>query len=155
MPHGSIPGERRGGRQAGTLNKATEAKQLPLHEALALAFAQLGPEKIDTMSPANLQLHAMRELFKQGYCHAAMAIADRVAPYFDPKLASEVHRVFTDDSKRSADDIDAELAAIRSAAKDAAESAKHDADADEAARASARAGEVEEGVPEQSHGVVH
>jgi hypothetical protein len=36
----------------------------------------------------------MRELLKLGHCQAAMALAYRVAPYFDPKLASEVHRVF-------------------------------------------------------------
>jgi hypothetical protein len=94
MPHGAAPGERRGGRQQGTPNKAAKIRHDTANQALILAFARLGPEKIDTMSPANLQLYAMRELLKLGHCQAAMALAYRVAPYFDPKLASEVHRVF-------------------------------------------------------------
>jgi hypothetical protein len=101
MPHGAAPGERRGGRPPGGLNKKTISQREALREALALAFSQLSPDKIDTMSPANIQLYAMREMFKAGYTEAGLVLADKVSPYFDPKLASEVHRVFTDDSKRS------------------------------------------------------
>jgi hypothetical protein len=60
MP-GSKPGERRGGRQKGTPN--------------------------DTLTPARLQLIAMREAAKAGFVASALAIARDVVPYYDAKLA--------------------------------------------------------------------
>jgi hypothetical protein len=87
MP-GSKPGERRGGRQKGTPNKATTARKADLHQALALVFAKFGPEFIDTLTPARLQLIAMREAAKAGFVASALAIARDVAPYYDAKLAS-------------------------------------------------------------------
>jgi hypothetical protein len=86
MP-GSNPGERRGGRQKGTPNKATKARKADLHHALALVFAKFGPEFIDTLTPARLQLIAMREAAKAGFVASALAIARDVAPYYDAKLA--------------------------------------------------------------------
>jgi ribosome recycling factor len=143
------------GRPRGRKSDATLERERVEREVRAAAFADLTEEQILAITPADMfRLVALAAIRAQDLPFILKA-AEAWAPYQMPRLASEVHRVFTDDSKRSADDIDAELAAIRSAAKDAAESAKHDADADEAARASARAGEVEEGMPEQSHGVVH
>jgi uncharacterized protein YciW len=85
MP-GSKPGEHRGGRQKGTPNKATKARKADL-QALALVFAKFGPEFIDTLTPARLQLIAMREAAKAGFVVSAVAIARDVAPYYDAKLA--------------------------------------------------------------------
>lgn len=87
MPWGASPGERRGGRQKGTKNKATAARAADLHQFLATAFAALGPEAIDCLTPAQLQLIAMREAAKGGFIPAALSIAKDAAPYFDPKLA--------------------------------------------------------------------
>lgn len=89
MPHGSAPGERRGGRQKGTPNKATAERAADIHAALATAFAALGPDFIDGLSPAALQLIAMREAAKAGFIQASLAIAKEAAPYFDAKKAPE------------------------------------------------------------------
>jgi uncharacterized protein YciW len=86
MP-GSNPGEGRGGRRKGTPNKATTARKANLHQALARVFAKFGPEFIDTLTPARLQLIAMREAAKAGFVASALAIARDVAPYYDAKLA--------------------------------------------------------------------
>lgn len=86
MP-GSAPGERRGGRVAGTPNKATAAKKADFHSALALVFANYSHEFIDGLTPARLQLIAMREATKAGFIQSALAIARDAAPYFDAKLA--------------------------------------------------------------------
>jgi hypothetical protein len=64
-------------------------------------------------------------------------LADKVSPYFDPKLAAEVHRVYTDDSKRDTEEV------------------RELADLDRAAEIAAKAGTVEERVSEQPDGVVH
>ena len=88
MPHGSAPGERRGGRQKGTPNKATAARRADVQTALTTAFAALGPEYIDQLSPAMLQLIAMREAAKAGHIQAALAIAKEAAPYFDAKATA-------------------------------------------------------------------
>jgi hypothetical protein len=68
MPRGSAPGERRGGRPKGGL-------------------AELGPNALDTITPANFQLVAMRALARVGQYAAALSVADKVAPYFNAKLA--------------------------------------------------------------------
>jgi hypothetical protein len=90
MPRGASPGERRGGREKGVPNKATAEKRAGVEAALAVAFAALGPERIDQLSPAQLQLIAMREAAKAGYVQAALAVAKEAAPYFDAKLASKI-----------------------------------------------------------------
>ena len=41
----------------------------------------------DTLTPARLQLIAMREAAKAGFVASALAIARDVAPYYDAKLA--------------------------------------------------------------------
>lgn len=85
MPQGSAPGERRGGRQRGTPNKATAEKKADLHAALALAFARLGPEEIDKLSPAQMLRLAAHEAAKAGFVQAALSIAKDAAPYFDAR----------------------------------------------------------------------
>lgn len=87
MP-GSAPGERRGGRQKGTPNKATAAKRQAVDDALAQGFALLGPVALDGLTPAQAMLHAMRVLLHAGLPGPAMAIAEKAAPYFDAKKAA-------------------------------------------------------------------
>jgi hypothetical protein len=60
---------------------------MTLHQALTLVFTKLGPDIIDTLTPARLQLIAMREAAKAGFVASALAIARDVAPYYDAKLA--------------------------------------------------------------------
>jgi hypothetical protein len=73
MPRGgSKPGERRGGRQKGTPNKATAAK--------AEAIAATGETPLDFM------LRLMRDPLQDYATRADMAKA--AAPYVHPKLAS-------------------------------------------------------------------
>jgi hypothetical protein len=85
MPRGAAPGERRGGRQKGTPDKATAERQALLDQALADAFAALGPEFIDTLSPAQYQDRVWREAAKAAHHRAAFVMAGQAAPYFDAK----------------------------------------------------------------------
>lgn len=85
MPSGAVPGERRGGRQKGTPNKATAKKKADLQEALKLAFAALGPDGIDELSPAELLRFASREAAKAGFIQAAASLAKDAAPYFNAR----------------------------------------------------------------------
>jgi hypothetical protein len=86
MP-GSKPGERRGGRQLGTRNKANVEKNEALESALRLAFAKHGSAYIRTLTPAQFQFLAMHEAIEAGFIYSALAIADKVAPYYDARLA--------------------------------------------------------------------
>jgi hypothetical protein len=87
MPHGASPGERRGGRPKGGLNKSTVAKDAAFRRAMSLAFAELGADALDTIMPAELMLVAMRTMAKIGLHTAALSIADKAAPYYNAKLA--------------------------------------------------------------------
>jgi hypothetical protein len=80
---GSAPGERRGGRAKGTPNKAKAAERIGIAEALKVAFANIGPEAIDGMTPAQMLRLSMREAAKAGFIQAACALAKDAAPYFD------------------------------------------------------------------------
>jgi hypothetical protein len=85
MPRGSAPGERRGGRKKGTPDKAVAERQALLDQALADAFEALGPEFIDTLSPAQYQDRVWREAAKAAHHRAAFVMAGQAAPYFDAK----------------------------------------------------------------------
>jgi hypothetical protein len=63
----------------------------------------------------------------------------RAAPYIHAKLASEVHRVINDDSQRSQEDIERELADLER----------------RRAAAATPAGIVETAMPEKPPGMVH
>jgi hypothetical protein len=86
MP-GSKPGERRGGRQKGTPDKAVAERQTLLDQALADAFAALGPDHIEKLTPAQYQDRAWKEAAKAGHHRAAFAMAGQVAAFFDAKKA--------------------------------------------------------------------
>ena len=85
MPRGAAPGERRGGRQKGTPDKATAERQALLDQALSDAFAVLGPDFIETLSPAQYQDRVWREAAKAQHHRAAFVMAGQAAPYFDAK----------------------------------------------------------------------
>lgn len=77
------PGERRGGgRPKGSQNKSKIAENLGIAEALKVAFANLGPEAIDGLTPAEMIRFASREAAKSGFPQAACALAKDAAPYF-------------------------------------------------------------------------
>ena len=102
-----------GGRQKGTLNKATVARKENLAEVYAHATSALTPDDIASMSPLAVMLHAMKMAAKASEWNAAAALAKEAAPYLHPKLSSETLSIRNDDGQRSADDILAEIDAIR------------------------------------------
>ena len=83
MPAGSAPGEYRGGRKKGTPNKAKAEERSGIAEALKVAFADIGPEAIDNLTPAQMLRFAARAAAKAGFVQAACALAKDAAPYFD------------------------------------------------------------------------
>ena len=87
MPRGSAPGERRGGRQKGGLNKSTVAAKDGLKLAMDMGLAELGPDALDTIMPAQLMLVAMRAMAKVGLYPQSLSVAEKAAPYFNAKLA--------------------------------------------------------------------
>jgi len=79
VSRGSKPGERRGGRQAGTPNKATAEIKEAAREFGPAAIARLA--ELSGLMPGTpgaeseqTQLGAMRELLDRGYGKAAQAI---------------------------------------------------------------------------------
>ena len=84
MP-GSKPGERRGGRQKGSLNKATIERDQKLAEARDRVLASLTPEMIAAMSPLDVMLQAMYLEAQTGEWRTAAALAEKAAPYLHSK----------------------------------------------------------------------
>jgi hypothetical protein len=111
MP-GSKPGERRGGRKAGTPNKARVNREEAAAEAERRATEGMSPDEIADLSPLAVMLLAMRTAVKDGKLSVAAAVAKEAAPYLHPKLSSETLKIQNDDSKRSVEDIERELAEI-------------------------------------------
>lgn len=93
MPRGAAPGERRGGRNKGTPNKATAQREADYEQSLATAFSLLGPEAIDLLDPVEFQQIAWREAVKAGFIRPALVIAKEVSQYIrarpTPKRESE------------------------------------------------------------------
>jgi hypothetical protein len=117
MPKG--PTGRPRGRPPGAKNKATIEMGALIAESAQRATDGLTQEQIASMTPLDVMLHAMKLEVANGQWRIAAVFAEKAASYIRPRLASEVHR----DSQRSVDDIDAEFADLRRAAKDAAEAA--------------------------------
>lgn len=86
---GAAPGERRGGRAKGTPNKAKTVEREDIANALKVAFANIGPEAIDGMTPAQMLRFSAREAAKAGFIQAACALAKDAAPYFDRRADGE------------------------------------------------------------------
>lgn len=87
MPAGASPGERRGGRAAGTPNKATEERTEIFRRVMAVAFGEFSQEFIDSLSPAQAMRVAMRIAFRNKLVPEGLQLAKDAAPYFDRKLA--------------------------------------------------------------------
>ena len=94
---GSAPGERRGGRQKGTPNKATVARAIELLERIRLdkdaaskpikvALEKIEDMQIAVMSPREIMLHAARVFADRGDWQAASLAARRAAPFYHPLL---------------------------------------------------------------------
>jgi hypothetical protein len=71
MPRGSLPGERRGGRQKGTRNRASIAREAEI--------------KGSGLTPLDYMLHVMRDERADALRRDEMAKA--AAPYVHPRLA--------------------------------------------------------------------
>ena len=89
MP-GSKPGERRGGRQKGALNKSTLALLAAQEQALKDAAALIPADTIDAMTPAEFLNAAWKALAKINQLAQAVTIAKEAAPYYNTKLAPTV-----------------------------------------------------------------
>ena len=84
---GSKPGERRGGRQKGSRNKAKIELEAKLSEARGRAVAGITTTEIAAMSPLDIMLRAMQIEAQTGEWRAAAALAKEAAPYLHAKLA--------------------------------------------------------------------
>ena len=54
-----------------------------------MAFAEIGPEAIDHLSPAEMLRFSAHAAAKAGFIQAACALAKDAAPYFDPRATSD------------------------------------------------------------------
>ena len=87
MPSGSKPGERRGGRQVGSRNKALQERDRRYAEAEAAAIAALTPEQIDNITPEQVLMLAMKTAIRGGNLTLARNVAVDIAPYKHSKKA--------------------------------------------------------------------
>jgi len=78
-------GRKTGGRVAGTPNKATAEKQQTVDDALAEAFALLGPVAIKELMPAAAHLYAGRSLIIAGLVRPGLALLEVAMPFYDAK----------------------------------------------------------------------
>lgn len=89
MPRGAAPGERRGGRQKGTPNKATVAKQNARAESLAQAtaavMAGIDLSKFEGITGLAVMRLAMMAHLQANDLQAAAQWGEKVAPYETPK----------------------------------------------------------------------
>ena len=92
---GSIPGQRRGGRQKGAKNKTTinrmRATFLPgsrwqIPEYYITKIAKPLPEWVCELLPVDCMLYAMRAAFAAKHYMVAADLASKVAPYVHPRL---------------------------------------------------------------------
>ena len=80
-------GHKTGGRQKGTRNKAKAQLDAKLAEAAVRLTAGLSPSEIDTMTPLEVMVGAMRLAVNNGEWRSAASIAEKAAPYLHAKLA--------------------------------------------------------------------
>lgn len=89
MPRGAAPGERRGGRQKGTPNKATVARQNAQAESLAQAtaavMAGIDLSKFEGITGLAVMRLAMMAHLQANDLQAAAQWGEKVAPYETPK----------------------------------------------------------------------
>jgi hypothetical protein len=80
-------GQKTGGRQKGTRNKATVRLKAILAEATEQAMAGPSASEIASMSPLDVMHYAMKLQAESGQWRSAASIAEKVAPYVHPKMA--------------------------------------------------------------------
>lgn len=93
MPRGSAPGERRGGRKKGTLNKRTQALMDAQATIIAAPIIGENGELIDMpadVTPLNFFLTLMKSPFAS--LDVRFDAAKAAAPYVHPKLNSVEHK---------------------------------------------------------------
>ena len=110
---GSKPGERRGGRQKGTGNKAVAARQAALEDAERRATEGMSPDEIKLLSPLDVMLLAMRTAVQEGKLSSALVAAKEAAPYIHAKLTSTT--IDATVRRTAADFTDEELLALERA----------------------------------------
>lgn len=87
---GAAPGERRGGKQAGTPNKITLHRKEEFDKCVHAAILEIGLEKLDAMTPAEYMRAVVFAAARAGLHQAAISVARDAAPYFNPKLSSSI-----------------------------------------------------------------
>jgi hypothetical protein len=132
------------GRKPGGLPDKTAAAAAVV-EKHAASLAGIVPPDIARMTPLEVMLHAMTLEAAANQWRAAAALAKEAAPYVHPKLATETHRVLTDDGQRSEEDLRHEEAEL---ARRIAASSASQATADQART-------VASDVPEKPDRLVH
>jgi hypothetical protein len=80
-------GQKTGGRQKGTRNKAKVRLDVALEEATQPATACLSPSEVATMTPPEVMHYAMRLELLGGQWRSAASIAEKAAPYVHQKMA--------------------------------------------------------------------
>jgi hypothetical protein len=89
-PRGGKPGEGRGGRAKGALDKATVARQAAITAAVADCFSTMTLAEIEALTPAELMLRAMHPAAKNGDTLLAVNIAERAAPLLQRESCGDV-----------------------------------------------------------------
>jgi hypothetical protein len=100
---GARPGERRGGRDAGTKNKSTVERENRLAEFMQVATETLGEEAIAEIEPAQVMLLTMRIFLRAGNWTRASEVAADVAPYIHHRLATIHTKNLDDDPEQMTD----------------------------------------------------
>src|SRR5258708_27464848 len=85
---GAKPGDKRGGRKLGGISKAVEDRDMRITQAMKLASEMLGDEQIAAMTPKDVMIFTMHLMAKSGWWLKAAEIAEKVAKYVHPSLAS-------------------------------------------------------------------
>lgn len=95
-----------GGRAVGVKNVATRLREQALREAI-IASA-LTPEQVEELTPLSVMQAIMRERFRAGDHHGALAAAEACAPYCHSRLSSTDLHVTGSLATRTDEEIAAE-----------------------------------------------
>jgi hypothetical protein len=96
-----------GGKQKGSLNKATLVRAQAI--AQALVAEQLTPEQQAEVTPLAIMLRIMRARARSGDDVGALAAAQAAAPYCHARLSSSDVHITNEDARKSDTEIEQEL----------------------------------------------
>jgi hypothetical protein len=113
MPAGAAPGERRGGRQKGTTNKLTKARDESEKAARAVAFGSLTEDQIQALTPKDIFRLVAHHAVRTMDIPLMLKAASELAPYVHPRLTATTLEANVRSSP--SDYTDAELLALASA----------------------------------------